>query len=96
MNLPRYIKATGIYYPRELETFKRKKGIYLQPIFEAVTNAWEAIMDKFGNNHLDQGKITITLNVLKESDLDNNVVYRIQSIQIEDNGIGLDEDNLLR
>ena len=39
MNLPQFIKATGIYYPRELETFKRKKGSYLQPIFEAVTNA---------------------------------------------------------
>ena len=96
MSLPQFIKATGIYYPRELETFKRKKGTYLQPIFEAVTNAWEAIMDKFGSDNLNQGKITITLNVSKGLDLENNSVYQIQTIQITDNGIGLDEENLTR
>ena len=96
MSLPVFIKATGIYYPRELETFKRKKGTYLQPIFEAVTNAWEAIMDKFGSDNLNQGKITITLNVSKGLDLENNYVYQIQTIQIADNGIGLDEINLTR
>ena len=96
MSLPKFIKATGIYYPRELETFKRKKGTYLQPIFEAVTNAWEAIMDKFGSDNLNQGMITIALNVSKGLDLENNSVYQIQTIQISDNGIGLDEDNLTR
>lgn len=96
MSLPQFVKATGIYYPRELETFKRKKGTYLQPIFEAVTNAWEAIMDKFGSDNLNQGKITITLNVSKGLDLENNSVYQIQTIQITDNGIGLDEENLTR
>ena len=75
MSLPKFIKARGIYYPRELETFKRKKGTYLQPIFEAVTNAWEAIMDKFGSDSLNQGKITITLNVSKGLDIENNSVY---------------------
>lgn len=96
MSLPQFIKATGIYYPRELDTFKRKKGTYLQPIFEAVTNSWEAIMDKFGNDHLNHGKITITLDVSKGLDMENNSVYQIQSIKIADNGIGLDEDNLTR
>lgn len=96
MNLPNYLKATGIFYPRELETFKRKKGTYLQPIFESVTNSWEAIIDKFGINNLSQGKITITLNVSKELDIENNYVYLIQSIQIADNGIGLDNKNFLR
>ena len=66
MSLPKFIKATGIYYPRELETFKRKKGTYLQPIFEAVTNAWEAIIDKFGSDNLDQGKITISFETCTE------------------------------
>lgn len=96
MSLPKFIKATGIFYPRELETFKRKKGTYLQPIFEAVINSWEAIMDKFGSDNLNQGKITITLNVLKGLDLEDNAVYTIQTIQISDNGIGLDDDNLIR
>lgn len=96
MSLPQFIKATGIYYPRELETFRRKKGTYLQPIFEAVTNAWEAIIDKFGSENLNQGRITITLNVSKGLDLENNSVYQIQTIKITDNGIGLDEENLTR
>ena len=96
MSLPKFIKATGIYYPRELETFRRKKGTYLQPIFEAVTNAWEAIIDKFGSENLNQGRITITLNVSKGLDLENNSVYQIQTINITDNGIGLDEENLTR
>lgn len=96
MSLPQFIKATGIYYPRELETFRRKKGTYLQPIFEAVTNAWEAIIDKFGSENLNQGRITITLNVSKGLDLENNSVFEIQTIKITDNGIGLDEENLTR
>lgn len=96
MSLPQFIKATGIYYPRELETFRRKKGTYLQPIFEAVTNAWEAIIDKFGSENLNQGRITITLNVSKGLDLENNSVYQIQTIKITDNGIGLDGENLTR
>ena len=96
MSLPQFIKATGIYYPRELETFRRKKGTYLQPIFEAVTNAWEAIIDKFGSENLNQGRINITLNVSKGLDLENNSVSQIQTIKITDNGIGLDEENLTR
>lgn len=96
MSLPQFYKATGIYYPRELETFRRKKGSYLQPIFEAVTNAWEAIMDKFGSEHLNQGKITITLNVTRGLDFKDDSDCQIQSIQIADNGIGLDDDNFSR
>lgn len=96
MSYPKFIKATGIYYPRELDTFKRKKGTYLQPIFEAVTNAWEAILDKFGTDNLDKGNIIIKLNSNKGLDLEDNEVFDIQSISIEDNGIGLDGDNLAR
>ena len=96
MSTPRFIKATGIFLPRELETFKRKKGTYLQPIYEAVTNAWEAIMDRFGNNNLDRGEITIKLFATKGLDLQNQSVFHIDSISIEDNGIGLNEENLAR
>lgn len=96
MNTPKYIKATGIYLPRELDTFKRKKGSYMQPIFEAVTNAWEAIMDKFGNDNLDKGSIIIKLFAEKGLDFGSQSVYHIQKIEVEDNGIGLDEANLER
>lgn len=96
MNTPKYIKASCIYLPRELDSFKRKKGTYLQPIFEAVTNAWEAIMDKFGNDNLDKGSIVIRLFAGKGLDFGNQSAYNIQKITIEDNGIGLDEANLER
>jgi hypothetical protein len=96
MNTPKYIKASCIYLPRELDSFKRKKGNYLQPIFEAVTNAWEAIMDKFGNDNLNRGSIVIKLFAEKGLDFGNQSAYNIQKITIEDNGIGLDEANLER
>lgn len=96
MSYPKYIKASGIFLPRELDTFKRKKGSYMQPIFEAVTNAWEAIMDKFGNDRMNDGKITIKLFAAKGLELGSNSDYHIQKISIEDNGIGLDDVNLTR
>lgn len=96
MNTPKYIKASCIYLPRELDSFKRKKGTYLQPIFEAVTNAWEAIMDKFGNDNLNRGSIVIKLFAEKGLDFGNQSAYNIQKITIEDNGVGLDEANLER
>lgn len=96
MSYPKFIKASGIYLPRELDTFKRKKGSYMQPIFEAVTNAWEAIMDKFGNDRMNNGKITIKLFASKGLELGSDSDYHIQKISIEDNGIGLDEANLKR
>lgn len=96
MSYPKFIKASGIYLPRELDTFKRKKGSYMQPIFEAVTNAWEAIMDKFGNDRMNNGKITIKLFASKGLELGSDSDYHIQKISIEDNGIGLDEANLTR
>lgn len=96
MSYPKFIIASGIYLPRELDTFKRKKGSYMQPIFEAVTNAWEAIMDKFGNDRMNNGKIIIKLFASKGLELGSNSDYHIQKISIEDNGIGLDEANLSR
>lgn len=68
----------------------------MQPIFEAVTNAWEAIMDKFGNDRMNNGKIIIKLFASKGLELGSNSDYHIQKISIEDNGIGLDEANLSR
>lgn len=96
MGIPQYVRASGIYYPRELDSLKRKKGSYLQPLFEAITNAWEAIMDKYGCDKMDAGEITIRFNVVKGLELGENTDYTIRNITIEDNGIGLDEVNLTR
>ena len=43
-----YIKARGIWYRSELNTIRKKKDVFLQPLFEALTNAWEAIGEKYG------------------------------------------------
>ena len=94
--MARFIKAKGIFYPREIESFKRKKGNYLQPIFEAVTNAWEAIMDKYGIDNMNKGEITITLSAEKDLELDEAQNFLISTIKIEDNGIGLNEENFYR
>lgn len=40
-----YIKAIGIWYANELPTIKKKKDTILQPIYEAFTNAWEALVE---------------------------------------------------
>ena len=54
-----YIKAKGIYYPNELRSI-RKSGEILQPLYEAFTNAWEAIHERFDSDNFQHGKITIS------------------------------------
>ena len=54
-----YIRAKGIYYPNELRSI-RKSSEMLQPIYEAFTNAWEAIYERFGSENFQHGKITIS------------------------------------
>ena len=86
-----YIKARGIYYRGELNTIKKKKEVWLQPIYEALTNAWEAILERFGQEGLSQGEITIEVQLLEQGSLvaENNRVYEFSEITLCDNGIGL-------
>ena len=56
-----YIKALGIRYANELPTIRKKKDTPLQPVFEAFTNAWEAIREKYNDGHLNMGTITLEL-----------------------------------
>lgn len=41
-----FIKAIGIFYKNELNAIK-KSGVQLQPVYEAFSNAWESIEERF-------------------------------------------------
>lgn len=91
-----YISATGIYYKNEIESMK-KSGEQLRPVFEAVTNSWESLLQKFGEDGLGKGKIDIVLYVQKQLALgEGNAVYNFLRIEISDNGQGLTADNYAR
>ena len=79
------IKASGIIYSNELNTI-HKSGNKLQPIYEAFTNAWEAIFERFGKDNLQYGIITITFNMeesLFEGEESNQALI---NIEVKDNG----------
>lgn len=91
-----YISATGIYYKNEIESMK-KSGEPLRPIFEAVTNSWESLLQKFGEEGLGKGKIDIALYVQKQLALEgDDAAYDFLKIEICDNGPGLTADNYER
>ena len=50
------LKATGIYYRNELRSI-HKNGVKLQPVYEAFTNSWESILEKYTAEHLNLGSI---------------------------------------
>jgi len=63
-----------------------KPGNYaqaLQPVFEAISNSRYAIYDRFDNEAVTQGKITVRIeNIGSPTDI---------TIRVADNGVGLDE-----
>lgn len=83
-----YIRAKGIYYPNELRSI-RKSGDMLQPIYEAFTNAWEAIHERFGSDNFQHGKITISFYLNKSMFEGQDAVYELMHITVQDNGAGI-------
>lgn len=95
MNYPIYLSTKGIFYPAELKTIsKHPDG--LQPLYEAFTNSWEAIIDKYGNEHLSLGKIDVEFYVNELVNLSKEKEWNFAKIVVKDNGIGLDQNNLDR
>ena len=91
-----FIKATGIWYKNEINTIKKKSDVHLQPVFEAIMNAWESILDRFSNEYFKEGRIGIAIyrvkNLLsKESDEGD-----FEKMIVSDNGNGLDSDSYKR
>lgn len=70
-----YIKARGIRYANELPTIRKKKNTPLQPIFEAFTNAWEAIREKYTDEQINLGRITLELYCISNAFSETNGIY---------------------
>lgn len=90
-----YIKARGIWYPTEISTIKKKENVPLQPIYEAFTNALEAILSKDTVNPA-QEKITISLYFIKDLFSKEDGKYAFQKIVVEDTGIGFNDKEFER
>lgn len=87
-----YINAKGILYRNELNTIK-KSGNQLQPVFEAFSNAWESLLEKFQKGHMNLGEICIEFYYSKGifANVENNdVMPSLEKIVFSDNGIGID------
>ncbi len=92
-----FISARGILYRNEINSIKKKTGEQLRPVFEAVTNSWESLLQSFGDEELGKGKIDIVFHVLKQLDLkEEHTVYNFIKIEVIDNGQGLTPDNYKR
>ena len=63
-----FIKAIGIFYKNELNAIK-KSGVQLQPVYEAFSNAWESIEERFHGELMRHGRIRMefhyTMGLLK-------------------------------
>ncbi len=91
-DLPKYIKAFGISYAGTLPKI-RKSDNPLQPVFEAVTNALEAIQM---SSNKGKGEILIKINLVKSAFSSEEKYFDFDSIQVEDNGVGFNEQEFDR
>lgn len=92
-----YIKGRGIWYKGELNAIRKKENAPLQPIFEAFTNAWEAIKLK-SQKKLQPEKGEIMIGIYKVSNITSQVdqKYNIHKIAVEDSGIGFTDSEYER
>ncbi len=91
-----FFVARGIKYEPELRSIKKKQGGFLRPIYEAFSNSWEAIIERFGVGFMGQGSIDIRFYVRKRLLEESEVGYEFDKIQIIDNGAGVNEKGLER
>jgi len=84
------IVSNDIFYKSVLEEIKKSKD-RLQPIYEAFTNSLESI--KQACQDLSEGKVVLRLYTTQATtDQDTN----LDRIEIEDNGVGFNEENFDR
>ena len=92
-----YISGKGIYYKTEIEVVKKKSGERLRPVFEAITNSWEALLQKYGERSLEAGKISVIFHVIKQLPFEEKkAIFDFLRIEVIDNGQGLTPDNYNR
>lgn len=88
-----FIVRNGLYWPEILRKDVPKSGFTLQPIFEAFTNALEAIRDKQKQHPEHKGKIKIKIFSTKTTDVEKT---NFSHLSITDNGIGFNDEQFER
>jgi hypothetical protein len=86
-----FVTGEGLLYRGVLRNVKRSKTS-LQPLFEAFTNALEAIRIKTVRDGDFQGKIKIDIYTTQNTD--NTLTF--SKLVIQDNGIGFNEEEFIR
>lgn len=92
-----FIRAIGIYYKNELNAIKKSSNP-LQPVYEAFSNAWESIVERFPKEHLRHGKIRMEFHYIMglfQDDADNRTAA-LDKIVIIDNGVGINPNSYKR
>lgn len=90
--LPKFITGFGISYKNELKMIEKARNTPFQPVYEAFMNAWEAIDVTHRKDH----HITLSIYVDKDMLSDADGVYYFDKIVVEDDGLGLNNENLNR
>lgn len=87
-----YIVPESLYWKGVLHNFSKSR-IALQPIFEAFTNAIEAIKIKQQSNASHKGNISIRIYASETTVQDS---FNFESLSITDDGIGFDDEQFKR
>lgn len=86
-----YISGDGVYYEGVIRDVKRSK-ISLQPVYEAFTNALEAINIKKSEDNTFKGRVSIKIYSTQNTDQS----FTFSKLQISDNGIGFNDKEFKR
>ncbi|WP_458449080.1 ATP-binding protein [Fibrobacter sp.] len=76
--------SSGIWFETEFNSIKKSKD-QLRPVYEAFTNAWESLAESTDDDKFINVDLYQTSNPMGDNSFDK--------IIIEDNGIGLNDDN---
>ncbi len=87
-----YIVPESLHWKGVLLNFSKTRAA-LQPIFEAFTNAIEAIKIKQESEPSHKGKISIRINATETTVQDS---FNFSSLSISDDGIGFDDEQFKR
>ena len=84
-----YLTAFGTKYEGRIQKIAKSTD-KLRPIYEAFTNAYEAIKNR------TEGKIAISIHLNKTLHSEENKDFEFDNITIEDNGIGFNDEEFTR
>ena len=82
--------------PKERNRRDKEKRVALHPIFEALTNSFEAIRERFGYDGCANGSVTLSLVVEKDPLALDPPIYKFKEFVLCDNGVGLTNDGFMR